>query len=411
MRAEFRNRACRRGAGAPAGRRVILTPPLGGILLAILLCTTTFAEDAAVLRRVPAEGTWDVVARLAGAPAPPNGRFSWVPRQRLEVLFQDRSDPRQAVRIVSEPGPNDDCSARIERMTAATLVVSCVGEKWATYETHQFLYNPRARTLLRRVSYMPFGAVEAGPRGIVMGSVTGNAKEFLRIILDAAGKPRVGGPVPAPTEADPEARFGAFHIARQKNRYGSDHDVMAEGDKLYPLPQSDMATWKTTRPDDVKGYLHPDQAEMNEEIGPHQWVGGDLWFGKTFYNSEGATGVGGFGYFDSARRKYKLYAPPEIWRWSVSAIRVELDFVWLALYRRGEYGNYPGGLLRWDRRLGTPRQFPMDQIGATIARIAGVLCVAGTDGLVVLGGDVPTSYLVDRAADGDWEIAPRNRSQ
>ena len=109
-------------------------------------------------------------------------------------------------------------------------------------------------------------------------------------------------------------------MARQKNRYGSEHAVTGEGERVYPLPQSDEATWKAARPDGVKGYLHPDQAEMNEEIGPHQWVGRNPWFGKTFYNSEGATG-----------------------------------------------------------------------------------------GLVILRSDQLTGYLVDRSADGRWEIAERNR--
>jgi hypothetical protein len=51
-----------------------------------------------------------------------------------------------------------------------------------------------------------------------------------------------------------------------------------------------------------------------------------------------------------ATAQYRIIAPPEIYAWSVSAILVEPDSVWLALYRRGEYGNYPGGLLRWDRK-------------------------------------------------------------
>ena len=82
--------------------------------------------------------------------------------------------------------------------------------------------------------------------------------------------------------------------------------------------------------------------------------------------------------------------------------------MWLALFRRGEYGNYPGGLLRWDRQSGSVRKTSMDQIGAGIARISGVLCVGATDGLAILRGDRPVSYLIDQAADGRWEIVARN---
>lgn len=382
------------------------------ILLAMLLCGAAQAQNPLLLRRVPAAEGWDVVARLVGqsaTPVTPDGRFVWTPRQRLEVLFENGSAVGGSVRLVSEPGPNDDCYARIERMTTSVLVISCIGEKWATYENHEYVYNPQTRKLVRQFAYLPLGALQVRPEGTVMADFTEGNRTYLRVAIDSAGSPRVAGSVPAPAEGDAEASFGAIHLARQKNRYGSEHTVIAEGSKIYAPPQTDQATWKARRPDDVKSFLHPDQAEMNEEIGPHQWVGGRLWFGKTFYNSEGATGVGGFGYFDTARRAFQLYAPREIWRWSASAMLVETDAVWLALYRRGEYGNYPGGLLRWDRQSGSVRQFAMDQVGVAMARVAGVLCIGTTDGLVVLRGDTPASYLVDRAADGRWEIAERNR--
>ena len=47
-------------------------------------------------------------------------------------------------------------------------------------------------------------------------------------------------------------------------------------------------------------------ATFDERIGPWQLTEGTLWFGKTFYDGEGHTGVGGFGYFDAARKAYRL---------------------------------------------------------------------------------------------------------
>jgi hypothetical protein len=181
--------------------------------------------------------------------------------------------------------------------------------------------------------------------------------------------------------------------------------------KSYPLAQSDLRTWQQARPDDVKSFARPDQAEMNEEIGPHQLEGGRLWFGKTFYNSEGLTGVGGFGYFDSATATYRLYSPPEIQRWSVSAILVETGCVWLALYRRGEYGNSSGGLLRWDRETAQVRSFAIadtvTHIATSIAPAGEVVYLGATDGIVVLDGDRTTSYFVDRTAGGRYMMAAR----
>ena len=376
-----------------------------------ILCGAARAQEPVVLGRVPAGGGWEVVARLAGqsaVPAAQNGRFGWTTGQRLEVAFEKRADASQAVRMVSKAGPNDDCYARIERLTASVLVVSCIGEKWATYENREYLFDPQSRKLVRRIAYMPFGAA-AGRDGIVMRQVADEAKEFWQVGIDPAGGPRIVGPAAAPAEDDPQAALGAFRLVRRKNRYGSEYPAIAEGSKVYELPQSDEATWQAARPDAVKSFLHPNEAERNEEIGPHQWAGGNLWFGKTFYDSEGMTGVGGLGYFDPAGRRFQLFAPPEIERWSVSAILVEADAVWLALDRRGEYNNYPGGLLRWDRHSGSVRAFPMDEIGVAITRMGGVLSVGTTEGLAILHGDRLDSYLVDRAADGRWEMAARNR--
>jgi hypothetical protein len=387
---------------------------LSELLLLGMLCGAARGQAPVVLRRVPAGGTWDVVARLAGqnaAAAAQDGRFVWTTRQRLEVVFENHADASQSVRMVSEPGPNDDCYARIERMTASALVVSCIGEKWATYENHEYLYDPQSRKLLRRFAHMPFGAAAAREDGVILRQGADEVKAFLRVGVDEGGEPHMAGPAAAPAEGDAEAAFGQFRLARRKNRYGSEYTVIAEGGRIYELPQSDLATWEAARPDDVKSFLHPDKAERNEEIGPHQWAGGNLWFGKTFYNSEGMTGVGGFGYFDTSRRGFRLYAPPEIQRCSVSAILVEADAVWLTLDRRGEYNNYPGGLLRWDWQSRRVREFPLDEIGVTIARIGRTMCVGTTEGLAIVRGDRLTSYLVDRGADGRWEIAERNRSQ
>ena len=98
-------------------------------------------------------------------------------------------------------------------------------------------------------------------------------------------------------------------------------DRSSEQVKRYPLPQPTYDEFATVRPRRVKYGMSG--AEMNVEIGPRQIAGGTLWFGETFYDGEGMTGVGGFGYFDTAERKYKIYSPPEIADWSVTAILVE----------------------------------------------------------------------------------------
>jgi hypothetical protein len=349
-----------------------------------------------VLRRIPAEDRWDLVVALASAqPCEPAPRPCWWnTRDRLGILLQDRDDAGKVLPLAIEPGPNDDCSTRVERFTVQELVLSCVGEKWATYDNQKFVYDVRAHKLVNHFSYAPFSAerVQPGPKFAMT-----NGKRQLVIDIDpGSGEPRVAASVvPAPAE-DANARF---HVTL---------NAVSLAGKTYPLPQTDPITWQRARPADAKTYGHIELAEIDEEIGPHQAEGGLLWFGKSFYNAEGATGVGGFGYFDAATASYRLFAPPEIADWSVSAILVEADAVWLALYRRGEYGNYPGGLLRWDRNTSTMRRWDVPWIATCMARAGDAMYMGTTEGIAALRGDRVVSYFVDRSAAGQYRMAARN---
>ena len=365
---------------------------------------------AVVLRRIPAEDGWDLVVALASAqPCEQAPRPCWwSTKDRLEVLLQNRSDPARVRPLAIEPGPNDDCSTRIERFTTQELVLSCVGEKWSTYDNQKFVYDVRTGKLVNHFSYAPFSTERVlegrnGPQFVVA-----SRERRLMVEIDAAkGEPRALAVAEAPPPAESDVPFGPggrFHLSHSYIAVTERRDAK---EKVYPLPQTDPATWKRVRPDDAKTYLHTELAEIHEEIGPYQVEGGRLWFGKTFYNSEGGTGLGGFGYFDSATASYHLIAPPEIYAWSVSGMFVEPDAVWLALYRRGEYGNYPGGLLRWDRNTQSVQHWDMPWIATSIARAGDAIWLGATDGIVALRGDRVVSYFVDRSADGRYRMVQR----
>lgn len=395
---------------------------------------------AVVLRRIPADGEWDLVVALAsGQPCEPAPRPCWWnTKDRLGILLQNRNHPDKVQTLAIEPGPNDDCSTRVERFTPRELVLSCVGEKWSSYDNRKFVYDVQSRKLPSRFSYPAFSTARVlQGRGGPQFVMADNHRLLLVEIDPATGEPEVAPMaeaqpilaripmlesiigdqtlhVPEPP-LDPVAGFGPggrFHLVANKNKYGSEYPVIVDrqgtGEKVYALAQTDTKTWQKFRPDDTKGYLHPDQAEMNEQIGPHQLEGGRLWFGKSFYNSEGATGVGGFGYFDTATASYHLIAPPEMYAWSVSAILVETDAVWMALFRRGEFGNYPGGLLRWDRKAAHVEHWDMPWIAVSIARVGETTYLGTTDGIAALRGDRITGYFVDRSADGRYLIVERN---
>jgi len=374
--------------------RWLLFAPL--ILNAQDLPPVSRLPHAVALRRIPAEDDWDLVIGLASAQTcAPSPRYCWWnTKDRLEIVMQDRADPTKVLPLAIEPGPNDDCSTRVERFTLQELVLSCSGEKFTRYDNQKFVYDIRARKLVRHFSYAPFSAerVLPGPKFVM-------AADARRLVVDfdpANGNPRVTSAAAPNSPGESEFTFGRFRLTRQKNRYGEEYPVIAGNGKVYPLAQS--AT-------------QPDPADMNEQIGPHQMEGSRFWFGKTFYAEEGATGVGGFGYFDSATASYHLFAPPEIAKWSTSAILVEPDCVWLALYLRGEYGNYPGGLLRWDRNAQTVRHWDMPWIATSMARSGDAIYMGTTDGIAVLRGDRIDGYFVDRDASGRYAIVPRDNTR
>jgi len=391
-------------ASAPAA-----TPADQAVLTALRRAAP--AGQAAVIRRMPAGDELDLVLALASPDpfAAPPGRYWWNTKDRVGLFLQSRADSGRVYRLAVEPGPNDDCSIAIERMTREELVLSCIGEKWATYDNRKFIYDVRAKALVKQFAYAPFHAagLVRGPRGPRF--LMNNGQRDLLVTVSAEGTWQVWA-APQETPPKPAEVFGPggrFQLVPEKNRFGEDFPVIAEGERRYKLPQSDFETWRAARPDYVgsRPQLNPD--EENEQMGPRQAETDRLWFGKTFYDGEGWTGVGGFGYFDCATRAFRLFSPPEIQRWSVSTILVEPEAIWLGLYRRGEYGDTAGGLLRWDRRAEQARRFAAASIVTSIARRGEVLYMGAHDGLLVLRDDRIASFFVDRTSGGSYGVVPR----
>jgi hypothetical protein len=173
----------------------------------------------------------------------------------------------------------------------------------------------------------------------------------------------------------------------------------------YSIPQSTYAAFAAARPGRVKNGYRED-TKFEERIGPWQLEGGSrLWFGKSFYDGEGNSGIGGFGYFDIANGQLHLVTPPEILDWSVSAILVEPETVWLGLEWDGEFGGPSGGLLRFDRRTNAVSRMVMTDHIAALRRV-GERLMMGTDfGIATLDGDRLSRYFVDQTTDGRWRIA------
>ena len=145
----------------------------------------------------------------------------------------------------------------------------------------------------------------------------------------------------------------------------------------------------------------PRKSPECHQIGPWQLLGTNLWFGTTFYGGEGETGAGRFGYFDPFARKYRFIAAPQLIDFSVSAILVQPSAVWLALKMRGEYGDYMGGIVRYDRAAKTFKRFDIaPSIGQQFAMVGDRLLVAADRGVFVIHDDDVRGYFVDQTSDG-----------
>lgn len=362
--------------------------------------------------------------------------FWWEETRKLGLFLQERRRPEQVYKLAIVPGFSD-CAARIERATSTDTVISCEAEKSARQPHRKFIYDIRAKALVHQLSYDPFyiarlfphesgavfvacdskrlTAVEFQPgrespfrvlngpeaeswirRVTVEKGTIGADRQLFLYVKDAAFHPPAFG------------RSGAFTLRPASRQEGSEL-IVAEGrgprERTYPLPQSTYDTFAAARPQRVKdGYVRGGTT-IAEHIGPWQIEGGKLWFGKNFYDGEGHSGVGGFGYFDSAQRRFHMFSPPEVAPWSVTAIDVGPSDIWMALVYQAEWSGNSGGLLRFDRASETLQRIPLRDIGTKFLRIGDRILLATQFGVALIDNDNVTRYFIDQMSDGRLRVA------
>jgi hypothetical protein len=369
-----------------------------------------------------------------GSPAewalnPDSPAIWWNEKQKLGLFLQERARPDRVYALALAAG-SLDCGARIERATPTDTVISCMGEKSYQGLNQKFVYDIRAKALVSHFSYQPVAmmrvlnvsgrtifigsdlqrlvAVELQPGGSPEFRILGNAEaaQWLTRVRTArewigSGRSQILYVVPD----DPAPiRFGpsnAFTFARSA--------IVDSHGKQYRLPQSTYDDFAKARHRRVTDNYLRENTIIAESIGPAQSEGDKLWFGKTFYDGEGNSGVGGFGYFDASQRQFHLFAPPEVADYSVSAIRVEPEAVWMGIFQSGEYGGSPAGVLRYDRRSQAIRKYELPDAVYGLMTSGDRTLVLTSSGLAVIDGDRITRYLIDRTTDGRRRIVEANR--
>ncbi len=195
---------------------------------------------------------------------------------------------------------------------------------------------------------------------------------------------------------------GRFQLEQSRDGFGiRSHGIIeklgSNRTKFYPLPQSTADEYIRLRPEDVRiNSSTRAQYERQEVIGPYQIENGRIWFGKQFYDGEGMTGVGAFGYFDTSTRAYTLFSPREVARYEISAILVQSDCVWLGLDQFIEdISKAPGGLVRWDRITHAVRRFPLEFVVRKIRVQGDSLRLETRGGYALFRGGALRRFLAD----------------
>jgi hypothetical protein len=171
-------------------------------------------------------------------------------------------------------------------------------------------------------------------------------------------------------------------------------------DRVLPLrvaarpPQSTYLQFARARPKRVEnGYLE-DSTKIDEAVGPYQEGADGFWFGKVFYDGEGVSGVGGIGSVNAAG-VYQMIRIPELFDWSVSALLVEADTIWVARVVHPEGADHSGGLLEYNRRSRLARVHPVSDVITSIARAEGALFLGTTHGVYLLRGGARLRYRME----------------
>jgi hypothetical protein len=387
----------------------------------------TLVSERTLYRNVLAPGLDLVIA--IGGPAewaldtPETSGFSWNEKQKLGLVLQEKARPDRVYLLALAAG-SLDCGPRIERATSTDTVISCRGEKSYQGMNQKFVYDVRAKALVSHFAYQPFAMMRVfndSGRTVFVGSdlmnVGSELMKFVAVEFRPGGSPEFRI-LPKGEAAQWSARVGIALMPDDSVpiRFGDgdtftfDHGSIVDSHgKKYPLPQSTYDDFAKARPGRVADNYVREGTIIEETIGPVQLEGDKLWFGKTFYDGEGNSGVGGFGYFGAKDRQFHLFLPPEVADFSISAMLVEPDTVWMGILHSGEWGGSPAGVLRYDRKTHTVHKYDLPDAVNGLVTSGNRLLASTSSGIAVIEGNETTRYFVDRTTDGRLRIAQATR--
>ncbi len=181
------------------------------------------------------------------------------------------------------------------------------------------------------------------------------------------------------------------------------YEILKGSARFFPLPQPDWETFRKLRPARVRdGYT--EDSLFSEDIGPFQAVADRIWFGLSFYDGEGTTGIGGLGWFDAVSREFHVRYIPEIADWSVSALLADQREIWLGLVTHPEGADISGGLAEVRLSDWSVTVHKLPQIVRIIRRVNGVLYLGTSDGAYRLGPNGLDRIALRRTLEGGYRL-------
>lgn len=268
---------------------------------------------------------------------------------------------------------SSDFAYKVLRADSASIVLSRIGDYGMSTSFKLFL-DPASKKLVKQIA---FGAS-----------------------LDAFSDDAVAAALGVPGDLVKALR--GSH-SRRLSEEASDKDL-PQVMRDHPMPSSTYADFARLRPERVEGGYDSASA-IGEAPGPFQVDSSRIWFGKTFYDGEGESGVGGVGHFDTVNSTYTFLNIPEMAPWSVSALLVDDQILWIGLVGHPEGADYSGGLLRHDLKTGNTRRIPIGEVIQRIKAWNGRIYVATGGGASVIEGErVVSRFMVEPDLSGEYII-------
>ena len=322
------------------------------------------------------DGTHSLLLVL-GSWRPSQGSFRWSPGDTVGLFLIKNSDP-DFVWELAIASSHDDFALEVECANFSSVVwSSTIGMYGTPSDSIKTPFDTSSKGVLRQFEFAPLGV-----RQILSHE---DSLFFSLNSLDYPYSPWPEAPVARLVGNEPVVVTGAETKGMLALfREASITDIERYRHGLADLPQSSFDEFVRKRPDGALRGKDSYRYEIVEGIGPSQTVDDRLWFGKTFYDGEGLSRVGGFGNFDPEEKRYVEFSPPEIWRWSASALLIEDDFVWVGRVLRPEGHEHSGGLLRYELESGKVSEFRVGKVIRQIKRWGGKLYMATDGGLYVL---------------------------